>query len=503
MVNTGENEDVLRLEAYYLWEREGRPTNREQEYWFRAQSARRLASQGGDERGGPRSDELLRLIFDSATDFAIFSTDQSGLVTTWNPGAERLLGYSEEEIIGRSCDIIFTAEDLAAGAAQNERDQAATLGRAEDERWQQRKNGSLFWASGLMMPLADRSGFAKILRDRTEAHRAENLLRESEERFRLLASSIPQLVFLTRPDGNRTWPSPQWIDFTGQGFDSSLGFGWYESIHSEDRTATREAWRSAQESGEYYAEHRVRRSDGIYRWHQTRARPIDQGEEANADWVGTMTDIHDMRAMQDRQQVLLAELQHRTRNLLAVVQAIARQTMRSSTSLGAFSAEFTSRLEALSRVQALLARVDRRDIALNEIVTAELRAHIDELSDQKVKVYGPPVSVPAASAQALALALHELATNAVKYGALLYPEGRLEVRWRVEAGTDQKELVLEWQETGVKMPSERSRQKGYGSELIERALPYQLNARTSLDFTDQGVHCVVRVPSLADSAVTG
>src|SRR5688572_19106843 len=260
----------------------------------------RTPTSGTDSKSAlePPSDELLRLIFESAVDFAIFSTDEAGLVTSWNTGAERLLGYSEEEILGRTADVIFTEEDLAAGAAARERRTAATHGRALDDRWQRRKDGSLLWASGFMMPLADGSGFAKILRDRTEHHRAERMLRESEERFRLLATSIPQLVFLTRPDGSRTWPSPQWIQFTGLGFDESLGRGWLDAIHPKDRDATEAAWADAWSKGEYYAEHRVfRQAANDYRWHQTRARPIKDGAALDGDWVGTMTDVHDMRRM--------------------------------------------------------------------------------------------------------------------------------------------------------------------------------------------------------------
>jgi PAS domain S-box-containing protein len=92
------------------------------------------------------------------------------------------------------------------------------------------------------MPLKRDAGYLKIARDRTEQHRAEERLRDSEQRFRLLASSIPQLVFLTRPDGTRTWPSPQWIEFTGLSFDQSLGFGWLEAIHPDDREPTQRAW---------------------------------------------------------------------------------------------------------------------------------------------------------------------------------------------------------------------------------------------------------------------
>jgi len=132
-----------------------------------------------------------------------------------------------------------------------------------------------------------------------------------------------------------------------------------------------------------------------------------------------MTDIHHLRGLQDRQQVLMEELQHRTRNLLAIVQSIAARTLRSSTSLDSFRSQFESRLHALSLVQSLLANGRDGGVDLHSLVNAELAAHGDVGSQSgKIQVQGVPITVPAAAAQALGLALHELATNAVKYGAL-------------------------------------------------------------------------------------
>src|SRR4051812_17533074 len=448
---------------------------------------------------GASKEELFELLIESSIDFAIFTMDRTGIVTSWNVGAERLFGYSENEIMARSADRIFTPEDRADGAAEKERSTAERDGRAADERWHQRKDGSRFWASGLMMPLKGNAGFVKITRNRTEQHQANERLQESEQRFRLLATSIPQLVFLTKPDGSRTWPSPQWIAFTGLGIDESLGFNWMEAIHPDDREATQKGWDQARAKGEYYVEHRVRRHpDGEFFWHQTRAKPLEGMDVLTNDWVGTMTDIDDLRGLQNRQQVLMAELQHRTRNLLSVVQAIANQTLRSSESLESFKTQFNSRLRALSRVQSLLAHVEEQAVDLHALVTAELAAHSDgSLGTNKIEVNGPTIALPASAAQAVGLALHELATNAVKYGALSQPGGKLEVRWEVKQKTPTPEVALKWQESGIAVAGPPKR-KGYGRELIERALPYQLNAKTKLDFGPDGVRCEIVVPVLME-----
>ena len=223
-----------------------------------------------------------------------------------------------------------------------------------------------------------------------------------------------------------------------------------------------------------------------------------------------MTDIDDLRGLQHRQHVLMAELQHRTRNLLSVVQSIANQTIRSSNSLEAFGARFGSRLRALSRVQSLLAEVEHQVIDLHALVTAELAAHSEgDLESSKITVVGPAVALPPTAAEALGLALHELATNAVKYGALAQPNGRLAVTWELKAENPTAEVALEWRESGVSMPSPGlPNRKGYGSELIERALPYQLSAKTKLEFGPDGVRCAILVPvpterRLAESCHSG
>ncbi|MBR0649248.1 PAS domain S-box protein [Roseomonas terrae] len=442
-----------------------------------------------ERTGAPNSDELLRLIVESATDFAIFSMDLQGNVTSWNKGAERLLGYREEDMIGRSAEVVFTPEDRAAGVPARERAEAAYKGRADDERWHLRSDGSRFWGSGIVMPLADGSGFVKIFRDRTERRAAQERRRESEALFRLLATNVPQLVFRTKGDGGRTWGSPQWIVYTGLSLQDSLGFGWLEAVHPEDREATTAAWRSAQGVGEYYVEHRIRRvPDGSYRWHQTRAKPVPE-TSGEGDWVGTSTDVHEMRGMQERQRILLAELQHRTRNLLAVIRSIARDTMRMSASLEVFSTEFSGRLGALGRVQGLLARSDGAAICLREIVETELHAHGGGELMGNVDINGPVAMLPAASAQTFTLAIHELATNALKHGALGQASGKLNVTWRIEHLNGAPHLVLDWHESGVAMPPARSVRPGYGTELISAALPYQMGAETELTFGPTGVHC--------------
>lgn len=450
-------------------------------------------------RDDPLETELLRLIFESATDFAIFTVDPNGITTSWNAGAERLLGFTREEMVGQSADVTFPPEEGGAHGAAEERRAAATVGRAEDERWQQRKDGTRFWASGLLMPLKpEKNGFAKILRDRTEQHELEDRLRSSEEMFRVLATNVPQLVFRTKYGGERTWGSPQWSVFTGLDFSASLGLRWLDAVHPDDLEKTQKAWQNAAERGEYYVEHRLRRaSDREFRWHQTRARPLaiatDHHEEP--EWMGTSTDIHELKTLEVEQTVLLAELQHRTKNLLALVQSLTRYTMRGATSMQDFQTEFESRLRALGRAQSLFSRATRAQVSLRDLLELELRAHGNgEIDGARIHVQGPDALLPPDAVTPLALALHELATNAIKHGALSRPSGTLQITWKIERLDGHPRLSLAWQEGGVAIPADgRERRRGYGSELIERALPYQLGAQTRMDFSGDGLRCEIAI----------
>jgi PAS domain S-box-containing protein len=136
------------------------------------------------------SEERYRQIVEGAEDFAIITQDENGILQSWNRGAERLIGFREEEAIGKPSAIFFTDEDKAAGMPDHEMNRARESGRFVDERWHQRKDGARFWGSGLMMSI-EGGGFLKMFRDRTTEHEAEAALRKSEEQFRAFAQAMP------------------------------------------------------------------------------------------------------------------------------------------------------------------------------------------------------------------------------------------------------------------------------------------------------------------------
>jgi two-component sensor histidine kinase len=233
--------------------------------------------------------------------------------------------------------------------------------------------------------------------------------------------------------------------------------------------------------------------------------PVRDESGSVIEWLGTSTDIHDLRELQQRQQVLVAELQHRTRNLMGVVRSMSEKTARASVDLPDFRARFRDRLAALSRVQGLLSRLNDHDrVTFDELIDAELTALNG--TAERVRLRGPAgVRLRSSTVQTLALALHELATNAAKYGALGQPEGLLEIAWSVEpnGAGNTPWLHIDWRESQVVMPAPRAKGtgSGQGRELIERALPYQLSAKTSFELGPDGVHCTISLPVSASAGV--
>lgn len=332
----------------------------------------------------------------------------------------------------------------------------------------------------------------------TERKRAEERQHASERRLLALVEGIPQLVWRAAYEGRWTWASPQWCAYTGLTDEQSRNRGWLDAWHPDDRSRAIEAWRNASRTGFLEIEGRLRRAvDGEFRWFQTRATPVHDERGDIIEWLGTSTDIDELRRMQEQQRILVDELQHRTRNLIGVVRSIAQQTIVSSDTMEAFSASYSDRLSALSRVQGLLSRSDEEPITIGVLIRSELDAMGASMSD-RIVLEGPEVRLSKATVQTFSLALHELATNARKYGALVSEHGQLNVTWRLhEADGRGRRLVLEWLETGIAIRREKQKpvtQGGYGRELIERALPYALDATTRYELGDDEVRCLIDIP---------
>lgn len=274
------------------------------------------------------SEERFRLVVDSVEDYAIITMDAEGVITSWNPGAEKAFGWLAPEVLGKSCDFIFTPQDRENGIPQKERDTAFRTGRAEDERFHIRKDGTRFYVSGVMTLLHERGerSLVKIARDQTERIRTENALRDSEARFRNLSDAIPQIVWANEANGKAIYFNRRWLDYTGLTYEDSVGLGWQAVIHREDILAAVDRWQNSLLHGEVFeCEFRMRRADGVYRWHIARNVPMRDQEGNVTGWFGSATDIHDLKQaeteLQYAQEALEDRVEQRTRQL---AQALAQ-----------------------------------------------------------------------------------------------------------------------------------------------------------------------------------
>jgi two-component system, chemotaxis family, CheB/CheR fusion protein len=337
----------------------------------------------------------------------------------------------------------------------------------------------------------------------TPLSRAQQALRESEERFRAVADLVPDLLWSSDPSGSADWFNRRWLEFTGRSIEAAQGFGWIEVVHPEDREESLRNFRSAVASGKpFVQQHRIRGKDGSHRWFLARAEPRRDEAGRIIQWLGAITDIHDQRTALDtlrdsesRTKLLLAELQHRVRNTLAVIRSIARRTATTSETVDDYAAHLDGRLDAYARVQAVVTRDPTAGIDLEQLVADELLAHAAHEGEQVTRIEGPPIRLHPKAAETMALAVHELATNAVKYGALSAEDGHVKVTWTIEkADGAPPRLVFSWNETGVKLSGEAPTRRGFGTELIERTLAYQLEAEASLRFGPDGVNCTIALP---------
>jgi PAS domain S-box-containing protein len=334
-----------------------------------------------------------------------------------------------------------------------------------------------------------------------ERTRSQAALRESEERLR----SAAEVGRLGLWDWNLVSGEVHWSDEHYRMAGYAVGEvvpsyeAWVARLHPNDRAPTEAALRHAMSAHEEYVrEFRMVHPDGSTHWLYGRGRFFYGDDERPVRMIGAMVDTTERREWEERQKVLIGELQHRTRNLMSVVHSMAEKTARSSADLFDFRERFSDRLEALSRVQGLLSRLSEHDrVTFDDLIRSELAAMGG--SFECTTLEGPQgVRLRSSTVQTLALALHELATNAVKYGALGQPQATLHVTWLLEPNGPggRPWLHIDWQENGVDMPpdGEAPRGGGRGRELIEQALPYQLNAKTSYELGPDGVRCRISIP---------
>jgi PAS domain S-box-containing protein len=243
------------------------------------------------------SEQRFRMLVGSVTDYAIIMLDPEGRVTGWNPGAERIKGYLADEIIGRHFSVFYPPELVAAGHPQRELESAIAAGRYQEEGERVRKDGSRFWAEVTLTPIHDDAGelhgFAKVTRDITERRGAQEALRESEERFRVLAENSTDVITRAGPDATLIYVSPASREVYGYEPHELIGRSGRADIHPEDHAALlAEVQAPGVDPDHLTLEYRFRRKDGIYLWVETKTRTLrDQNTGAVLEYQSSTRDI--------------------------------------------------------------------------------------------------------------------------------------------------------------------------------------------------------------------
>jgi two-component sensor histidine kinase len=268
------------------------------------------------------------------------------------------------------------------------------------------------------------------------------------------------------------------------------------ALHPQDRRRTKEAVGLAldpRRDGDYEIEYRVIGvKDQVERWISIRGRTFFEDGRA-VRILGTARDITERKTREQHVRVLLRELVHRSKNLLAVVQAMSRQTAAGATSVEEFQRKFAARLQALSMAHDLLVSQDWRGASLRELVRAQLAYCMDVPRDdiaEHARIEGPKIMLKPEAAQNVGLALHELAANALSYGALSVPDGSVSLKW----GFEDDRLNIEWRESGgptlVAPPKE-----GFGHKVVKKLVAQALDGEATLSFPPDGLIWTLSIPA--------
>ncbi len=388
------------------------------------------------------SEARFRAMFENAA-VGIAHVSPDGRWLRVNEALCRIMGYTADELLTKSFQEISHPDDLAASIANFEWASRGGIGSYKMDKRYLRKDGTIVWARLTVGSVrkSDRSidYFVSVVEDITSQKQAEEELRKSEERFRysLLHSPLPILLFDDR--GQILALSQSWLEESGYSTDE---------LHSIEDWTARACGEHANEALEHLrkiiaTEPEARRSEMAIRTKDSRERlwsfvcsALGTESDGRRLFICMAQDVTERKAHEEQVNLLMREVTHRAKNMLSLVHAIARQTAARAPE--DFIDRFTERIQALAANQDLLVRNDWRGVDVEELALAQL-SHFADLVGTRIVVRGPGLRLNAVAAQAIGLALNELATNAGKYGALSTRGGRVDVRWRLlRHGLDRK-----------------------------------------------------------------
>jgi PAS domain S-box-containing protein len=437
----------------------------------------------------------LAAIVGSSED-AIIRQALDGTITAWNGGAERIYGYGAGEALERSTTLIAPPD-----RADEPRELVERVCRGEVirsfETIRRRKDGRDVPVSLSVSPIRDAQGsivaVSTISRDVSERRRMEEDLRRGEAEYRALFESAGVGNAEAAADGRLLRVNCKFCEITGYAPEELIGRSFADITHPDDRDESLAGLHRLRDGkcDEFRIEKRYRRKDGATVWIHLTASAIRDAAGRLERCIAVAEDITARKRAEAQQALLTAELSHRVKNTLAVVQAIASQTLRRASSLDSFADSFGGRLRALASVHGLLTRSGWRPTDLRTALWQAVQAHAD--GQQTFDTQGPDLELAPKQILTLGLVLHELATNAAKYGALSVPAGRVSVRWALEGPLGRPHLRLAWMERNGP-PVARPAARGFGTRLIEESVTYELGGAATLTFDRAGLLCEIVIP---------
>nr|WP_314074105.1 PAS domain-containing protein [uncultured Roseococcus sp.] len=351
-------------------------------------------------------------------------------------------------------------------------------------------------------PMRDKNGAASclagILIDITEQTEAVEALEQSNRRFNIVSESIPEIVWSTDAQGQHDYFNCRWTEFTGIATEDILPETWKELVHPDDKPRVDETWKTCLATGETYSiDYRFRYRDGSYRWLKVLAKPLRNPEGAITRWYGTSTDIDDAKHLEAEREIVARELDHRIGNLFALVNALVRLTAYEASDVAAVTEALQGRLKALHDAHRLIRRNQDRASTTTTELLRRLLAPYDTGGD-RITITGDDLPVDSTALTPIALIFHELATNAVKYGALSDGEGRL----RIELSHVDDRCRIRWLEVVASQPSSHQG-AGLGSQLFDAIVEGQLQGKATRSASHEGLTIEIDLPVSSLSGAAG
>ncbi|WP_375778772.1 PAS domain S-box protein [Bradyrhizobium sp. ma5] len=351
------------------------------------------------------------------------------------------------------------------------------------------------WIKAVSQPRYDERGqhvgFIGVAHDITSEKQAEIELRASEERFRLMLDSAPVMIWMSDSDGRCVHLNQMLREFWHVSDQEAQGFDWSNTLHPEDRpNVVGRVSLALEERSGFALKARYLDASGHYRILDTSAHPRFSASGEFVGMIGANVDVTERDEAERARELLVDELNHRVKNTLAIVQAIAHQTFRNNADPVEARHAFEGRLIALGRAHDLLTKANWENASLADLTEATLDAR--GVNADRISLDGPRVLLTPKQAVSIAMALHELRTNATKYGALSNEAGLVRVEWNWTSDA-RPQLRIVWRESGGPAVSRPTR-RGFGSTLLERTLAHDLDGEVSVQFDPGGLLCRIAVP---------